>query len=305
MLIFHTASTLYALVANTGQQIWAVPIPAKALSAPAVVQGDKVIVLHQQGTSAFNLTDGKLLWTAEDPSTRTASFIGDANEEAVVIVDYAVLVRDIETGQLLERFDTPFGRNDAVVALEGSTLYVVVREEIRQYDWKTDTLIYSVSVGEWSLQSWLYEQGIFYLERVDGGVSAFDTQSRQILWTRLGMSLSRNHLVKQDNLLLMGTRDSQPIAVNAETGKIIWRAEEVADDIYQTPLVMKDKVFIRGVFEQKIYAFDLNTGKLIGYLQFGRRQIISDKANRSLGPVSYKETIIFPVDNRVVVYAEP
>jgi outer membrane protein assembly factor BamB len=301
-VVARTNQDLYVLDATTGDLLWSASLPKTWHAAPPIVRNDVVVVTHTGGTSAFDLSTGEQLWLATDNTSSIDAFPSAADDALVVIVGGFVAGRDIRTDELLWCINRLYPRSDAIAGIDEDYLHVVFRDQIRAYDVETGDLIWTTHTEPWSLQSWLFQDGTWYLEHVEGGLSAFSVEEQNILWRRGDFKIGDYLMAKSGDVLLIGLRDSWPVALNASTGEILWEADGVAYDTYQTPLAMGETVYVRGLREKLLYALDLQTGNVVGYLEIGRPVIVSSNADYSLGPIQVGSSIVFAGDHKLCAY---
>lgn len=301
-IVIRTNRNLYVLDATTGHLQWSVFLPKTWHAAPPIVRRDIVVVSHTEGTSAFDVVTGQQLWIVTDNTSRTVTFPSAANDELVVIVGGFIAGRDIRTGELLWRVKRLYPRTGAIAAMDKSYLYIVFPDQIRTYEANTGELVEINNTEGWSLQSWLFQDGVWYLERADGGVSAFSMKEQKMLWHRDDLEPSDYPITKYRNILLIGLWSGQPVALDASTGETLWYASDVITDTYQTPMVMGETVYVRNLSKKRLYALDLQNGDVIGYLEIGRPVLISSNADYSLGPIQVGRSIVFAGDHRLCAY---
>jgi outer membrane protein assembly factor BamB len=202
----------------------------------------------------------------------------------------------------------PHGRSNAVVGLDGNTLYVAFRDEIRGYDIETGELIWRESTIEWALGpgiSGLFTRDVWYLEPREGGLAAYCLDEKKILWWRADLTPKHYPITQYENTLFISTRGEVPVALDAATGETIWEATDLRGyDDYQTPLILDGKVYTRGLFLRRIYALEIDSGTLIGYISLGLPNVVSNNASYSLGPVQYDGSIVFPAGSKLLAYGK-
>jgi outer membrane protein assembly factor BamB len=182
-------------------------------------------------------------------------------------------------------------------------LYVVFADQIRNFNFDTGELIWQNDTQQWSLQNGILDDNMLYLERRKDGVAAYNLTKQHLEWERDDLFLTDYPPTKYKDTLFIGSRDSVPVAIEALTGRTLWEAVELSEDNYQTPLIFDDTVYIRGLFQKKIYALNPDNGNLIGFIKLGIPDIgFSTNASYSLGPVQAGEIIIFPAGNRLLAY---
>ncbi len=112
----------YAVDAQTGQRVWAAPLPAKGpASSPLVAEG--LVVANAGKLIAFDAATGKQLWTQAKAGGGNASpVVWKCGEKSVVICNGKALTGvDLKTGALL--WTTPAG-GDCTPALAADLLAV-------------------------------------------------------------------------------------------------------------------------------------------------------------------------------------
>jgi outer membrane protein assembly factor BamB len=298
-------SQLYCIEATTGELTWSATLP-DIVNANPVIQDNKVIVSYRKGAKGFDITTGKELWEQKRQSNYPYSAVV-ANDRFVVFLSYSAMIHDIETGEFLWRVGEPYPEPlVTAVALDDKTLYAVFENQVQAYDLETGKLLWQDAIKEEGvLSEGLLTEGVFYLKRDQEGLVAYDLKDQKALWQRDDFELSRYPISKQGSVLFLGTRGHIPIALNAQTGTTLWMAEELSNgDDYQTPLIVGDVVYIRGLFMKRIYALDKDTGKSMGYIKLGLPDIISMNADSSLGPVQYEDMIIFPAGKGLFAFGK-
>ena len=303
-VLFVGGGELYNLDASTGRIIWSTSLPDRIIANP-VIHNDTVIVSYVEGARAFDVITGEQLWEQKTSAYPYRPVV--ANDNYIVFRAYSAMVHDIKTGELIWYVGEPdLEPLVRAVALDDNNLYVFLEDQIHLYDIESRQLLWQDStVEEWSSYQGLLTENMFYLKRNKGGIVAYDPQQRKIIWRRDDLSSSPYPISKQDGILFLDSRGGVPTAISAQTGETIWTANELTKlDDYQTPLVTDDIIYVRGVFMNRVYALNKDTGEMIGYIRQGVPDIISTSAEHSLGPVQYKEMIIFPVGKQLLAFGE-
>lgn len=301
-IFFASGTELFCVEASTGNLVWSISVPSSITSNP-VVHSETIVVSYSEGLGAFDTKNGGQLWHYKLHSSYPY-YPAIANDKYVVFLSYSAMVHDIKTGKFLWRVGEPYPAPLAFAAKQREeNLYVVFEDQISNYDLDTKQTLWEDFTEEWSSYEGLLTNNVFYLKRDEAGVAAYDLKKRKLLWSRDDPKLSRYPISKQDEMLILGGRGGVPVAIDAETGETIWIADELNGlDNYQTPLVIDDTIYIRGLFMKRIYALDKNTGKLVGYINLGVPDIVSGNAARSLGPVRYRELIVFPIGKQLLAF---
>jgi len=303
-IAFRTTRNLYVVDATTGALRWSADLPYQSNPSPPIIVNGIVAVTHPEGITAYNIVSGEMRWQVQENWDLARHFPSAAGDDLIVVVGLNVSVYDIRTGQELWRIVEPGFHSSAVASLSDSKLYLVLPEELQAYDARTGRLLWSDTANAWRPSYSVLEDNILYLKSNDG-VGAFSIQEGKTLWLREDIDASRYSVTKQGDKLIIGTRFARPVAVNASTGRTGWEATDAASDLYQTPLVMDDIVYIRGLFRNRIYALSFQDGLVIGYLQLGPKHSIAVPSYaHSLGPVRADSLIVFPIGKVLYAYGE-
>lgn len=303
-IAFRTGQDLYVVEAATGTLRWSADLPGQSNPSPPVIANETIVVTHPKGITAYDVASGEVRWQVKEEWELTGHYPAAASDDVVVIAELYISIYDLRTGELLWHIINPEWRTSASVSLNRSELYLILWEEIRAYDVRTDSLLWSDTSNPWRSPYSVLEDNILYLKTGEG-LGAFSIQNNKTLWLREDVEASRYPVAKQGDKLIVGTQFAKPVAMSASTGQTTWEALDVPSDIYQTPLVMGDAVYIRSLFRNRIYALSLQDGSIIGYLQLGPRRIIGapDYAY-SLGPIRGDSLIVFPVGKVLYAYGE-
>lgn len=304
-ILFRTDDKLYVLHALNGDLAWTFSLPMDKHADPPFVQDNYVILTHLKGIAALDLETGDILWEVSIKNTRVDAVPVAGSKDKVVIVDASISVRDLKTGEILWEIQNPYARSDAIVKLQNNNLYVVFADQIRNYNFDSGELIWERDTQQWSLQNGILDNNMLYLERLEEGIAAYNLTEQHLEWERSDLFLTDYPPTKYGNALFIGSRGAPPIAIDASTGKTLWETERIPDDNYQTPLILNDTVYIRGLFQKKIYALDIDNGEIIGHISLGIPDIgFSTNASYSLGPVRIGDMIVFPAGNKLLGYSE-
>jgi outer membrane protein assembly factor BamB len=303
-IAFRTSQRLYVVDAATGTLQWSTDLPPQSDPAPPVIANGIVVVTHPEGITAYDIVSGDKRWQIKENWDVARHFPAAAGEDLVVVVGLNVSIHDIHNGKQLWRIAEPGLHSFTVASLSDSKLIVILSGQIQTYDARTGKRLWSDTDKVWRPSYSVLEDNILYLS-TEEGLGAFSIQENETLWLREDIDASRYPVTKQGDTLIIGADFARPVAVNALTGRTVWEATEAATDLYQTPLVMDDIVYIRSLFRNRIYALSLQDGSVIGYLQLGTRHIIAVPSYAySLGPISAESLLVFPVGKVLYAYGE-
>ncbi len=112
----------------------------------------------------------------------------------------------------------------------------------------------------------LLHGNVVYVGDWDGDVSAYSATTGRRWWTFHAGGQIKDGLAYADGRVFFGSYDSHVYAVDAGTGKLVWKAKAQprfghTGTFYATPAVAYDRVYI-GSTDRKVYSFGASTGKL-------------------------------------------
>ena len=102
--------------------------------------------------------------------------------------------------------------------------------------------------------------------------------------------------------VLVPTHFGYPIAVDAQTGALLWTAK-TGEDVYQTPTVLGDTVYILGIGSGNVYALSIQDGSELGHLRTGEKFEITGYSS-NWRPVAAEGLLIVPVNDKVYAYGD-
>ena len=112
----------------------------------------------------------------------------------------------------------------------------------------------------------LLHGNVVYVGDWDGDVSAYSATTGRRWWTFHADGQVKDGLAYADGRVFFGSYDSHVYAVDAGTGKLVWKAKAQprfghTGTFYATPAVAYDRVYI-GSTDGKMYSFGASTGKI-------------------------------------------
>jgi outer membrane protein assembly factor BamB len=306
-IIIRTSESIFSLAPTNGKLIWLAKLPQTFGSGVPIISNNVVVVAHSQGTNAYNLKTGEQLWQATDNASRGhRTFVATANTQIVVVIGGFIAIRDLQTGELLQRIERAWPGANALATIDGNNLYVIFLNQIRCYDVTSGKLIWSEETPQWSLRGMLFEDNVLYLENSSSdGFGAFDVEVPKLIWQQKGRFESYSHpIAKYEDYLFVPVTNHVPLALDTQTGDIIWEAKGVPNDKYLTPLVVDNIVYVKGLLNRRLYALDLQSGDMIGYLDLGLPNIFPSARSTSVGPFQSGSLIIFADNERIFAYGK-
>lgn len=303
-VVIRTGRKVYALDATTGTLLWddltsgSTSMP----TSPALVDGQIVVVGYPGGIKALDAATGKVLWTSpETKCSGLGSFPTALSKTMVYEVrpHCSVKAYSRTTGAVIWDVALPGGRSGANLFLNHNKLYVVTNTDILLVlDSMEGDLLEEIK--EQIGQPATYQSGILYGFKGTDQLVAFDVQAKKVLWHQRGLSQSYPPLLDGQRLLVP-TDGGQPMAFDTQTGQLLWEAK-TGQDIYQTPVVLNNVVYILGIGHGKVYALSVQDGTELGHILTGGKILIVGNASSSWRPVVAKGLLIVPIGKKVYAY---
>jgi outer membrane protein assembly factor BamB len=237
---------LYALDARTGAERWRFPTGRAISSTPAVAEGLVFVGSRDNAFWAVDARSGKQRWRRETGADRPLPWgfeTGDLYTSSPAYADgsvyfgsgdgrvYAV---DAQSGEVRWRFETG-GRVRSSPALAGGKVYVG----------SADGTLYALESGT-GREAWRFDTEGHGLE---SGKFGFDRRTIQ------------SSPAVADGRVFVGSRDGFLYAVNAETGKLVWRVDHRMSWVNTSPAVVDGVVYAGSSDERFLQAVDARTGR--------------------------------------------
>lgn len=211
------ALTLVMLNQANGSQLWQNKVTGEILSPPAISQ-HKVIAKTIDGkVFAFNITDGKTLWTVDHGSP---SLVLKASSSPIVVNNLVLI--GFSDGKL-DAYETATGR----LVWQRSIAYAAGASDIeRLVDIDADPIV---------------KNQIVYLASYQGYIGALSLANGQFLW-RKPASVYKNMILRSNVLYLTDSNDVL-WSLDGKTGHVNWKQTALkARSITEPVLVGKELV---------------------------------------------------------------
>ena len=235
--------TVVALHADTGEVLWESPLNRQLSAIPVVGQGRVIARTAGGAVVGLSADTGALVWSFE----RTVPGLSIHGDSIPVISGDAVFV-GLANGRLTAN-NVVSGRE----YWETEVSFARGRNELeRLTDSDTAPLVSATTV---------------YTATYQGNVAALRLQNAAVQWkakisSRLPMSLGAGRLLVTNEL-------GEVVAINAESGEILWTQEIFRGHGMSRPLVVAERVVV-GDARGNLYALDINDGTLLE-----KRQVVS------------------------------
>jgi outer membrane protein assembly factor BamB len=237
---------LYALDASTGAERWRFAAARAITSSPAVARGTVYVGSRDNQFYAVDARTGRLKWklaTGADAPLAWGFESGDLYTsspvwlEGVVVFgsgDGNVYAVDADDGAVRWRFTTG-GRVRSSPAISEGRVYVG----------SMDGTLYALSLAD-GRELWRFDTEGHALRSGDFG---FDRRTIQ------------SSPAAADGRVFVGSRDGFLYAVDAASGRLLWRVDHQMSWVNTSPAVAGDLVFAGSSDERFLQAVDVRTGK--------------------------------------------
>jgi len=254
---------MYALDAETGNEIWSSPIGGEIESSPTVVDGTVYIGGGDFETGIVYALD------AETGYERWRSTVGGDLRSSPTVVDSTVYIGsrdnnlyalDAETGDERWSFETEYEIKSATTVVDG-TVYVG----------STDGNVYALD-AETGDEQWIFEtcdaiemsptvaEDTVYAGDEEGKLYALDASDGTEQWK---IQIGDRDQIHSSPSVVKGTvyigLNSNVYALDAETGDERWRFE-TGFDVASSPTVVDGTVYV-GSDDNNVYALNAETGE--------------------------------------------
>ncbi len=277
-LVYDASDSLYCLDALNGSRVWASGLANDGGSTPAVVEGKVYAGTHiwgqQSMISRFDAMTGALEWTSVIPEMTMSCL---AVWEDLVIVptfpygssDYSPLYAfDSSTGETVWATPIQGGFWDSSPVLVDSTIYICSWEgSVLAIDCLNGDILWTSPAGGTITATLSYHDGFLFggVEQPVGPFFCADTLAGTIQWSA-NAGIHGSPCVA-DGLVFFGenanpTGYARVMALDCETGEIVWTYQVEAEWFQSTPAVTDGIMYISSI-DGNLYAF--GTGYKFSY----------------------------------------
>lgn len=216
------ASNVFALDADSGEQIWSYGGGGRFISSPEV-DGDTLYIGSDRiGLHAIDTSSGDELWVIDDFSPR------------------------------------PRARSSPVVV--GDLVYFAVENDVHAAGTSSEEIEWSYETDGTIDSSPTVVAGTVYIGSDDGHLYALDAETGEESWSfEVGDEFGYASPTVVDGRVYFGNADGNVYAVDRFSGEEIWRYE-TEDEVESSPTVAGDVVYI-GSKDENLYALDAESGE--------------------------------------------
>jgi outer membrane protein assembly factor BamB len=233
---------LYALNAETGEEIWSVG-GFEAFESTGAIAGDVIITGgFSNVVKALDKNTGDEVWSYQtDYFPQGSPLIVD--DHVYVATDHAVYALDLKSGQLIWKVST--GHEGAFMgapAYEDGVIYTTGGKLLLALDSETGKEIWHVEKNEMFLGLAVANRMV-YVGNWDSNLYAFDQLTGEELWKFKANGEFWSAPAVNKDIVYAGNIDKFAYALNVQTGELLW-SYKTGGDAVSEPMVAGDVVYV-------------------------------------------------------------
>lgn len=305
-LFVRTNRKIYGVDTYTGAQVWDFIVSSDVDGSKPMNFDDLLFVGNTSSIGAFNLTKQKWQWNNEIDSYYDATILAYSSEYVIVnIVGKSVSVYDAQTGKFQWSVWTGRGRSSATI--NDNKAYIEIDEYLQIHDLESGKLLDEVYLNI-SNPNIFSENNLFYKkfsnESLDKStIVAYDTSRDIVSWEK-DINQVVEQMVVSEKYLILST-STELFVLDIYTGDVLWSTGVYG--AYSKPVLVKDYLFARTAFNNRVYAFSIQDGTELGYLDLGNNNILF--AEKDEGVEGWKDSndtgfLYISIDSWIVAYSE-
>ncbi len=266
-------SRIYALDAETGEEVWTYTTGDRVLTSPAVAGGIVYAGSYDNSLYALDKDTGAMLWSFPMESWVTVD---------PVVVDGVIYcgglmdpLYAIDAGTGVEIWNTtlgvfPYPSVGSSPAVANGILYVTGNETtLYALDITDGSEIWNFTPGNKISSSTSVADGIVYVSSWDKNVYALNATTGAQIWsyTTGGEGEMASSPAVAYGVVYIGSCDNNLYALDALTGEKIWNYT-TGGVVYSSPTYANDVIYV-GSWDHRLYALDALTGEKIWDFETG------------------------------------
>ncbi|MCB5228922.1 MAG: PQQ-binding-like beta-propeller repeat protein [Candidatus Cloacimonetes bacterium] len=245
-------STLICISADSGQCVWKSCIKGAVFSTP-VVSFEKVLAMTVDGTlHAFNLEDGMPVWTvAVDSNVNRWAMDGFSVSDELVFLRTTEHVVAIQVKDGVNVWKTAFKHHDWIGSrgkplASATCVFVpaVLGKGVTCFNRKNGEVLWETDDRDW-------------FERLSGGLALDPSEEKLIC---VAFNIKGTEAPKTTEEGRSGFSYGGLIAINARTGRIIWR-NLISSHNYTHPVIADELILLSDTVTGRLIAVDIHTGE--------------------------------------------
>lgn len=264
---------IYALDAETGEEVWTYTTGGRVLTSPAVAGGIVYAGSYDNSLYALDKDTGTMLWSFPMESWVTVDpVVADGVIYCGGLMDplYAI---DAVTG--VEIWNVTLGVSDnpsvdSSPAVAEGILYVAGNETtLYALDVTDGSEIWNFTPGNKISSSPSVAEGMVYISSWDKNIYALNATTGSQVWSYMtgGDGEMTSSPAVAYGMVYVGSGDNNVYALDALTGEKIWNFT-TGSVVYSSPTYANDVVYV-GSWDHRLYALDALTGEKIWDFETG------------------------------------
>ena len=257
---------VYALDISNGKELWRFRTAGKVFSQPFV--NEDMVVFGSEDTNIYAVekATGKLLWKFKTGAESASSPMVYKGMVFTGSCDHNFYCIDLKTGKEIWRFTTgdDVMLNRPTLIHKGRVYFPSFDNYLYCLEIKTGKEIWRFRTGKYgnSGPPFLYKNRLYHCAR-DGIVYALTLEGKELWRFKAGDTMVK--VLAHDGIVYFGSEDRYLYALNAETGKEIWKFR-TGGDVYDEAKIFGNLVCF-GSWDCNYYALDRFTGKEVWRFQ--------------------------------------
>ncbi|MCX6818355.1 MAG: PQQ-binding-like beta-propeller repeat protein [Candidatus Aenigmarchaeota archaeon] len=281
---------LYAVDIKTGKEVWRFKTGGRLFSTPGVCGGMVVFGSEDQNLYALDTATGKLLWRFKAGGLIASTITFYKNVLFFGACDHNIYCLDAKSGKEVWRFITGDDAqiNRQMLIKDGRIYFAVLDNHLYCLDVDTGKEIWRFRTGKYGNVSTpsLYKNRLYHSTR-DGIVYALTMDGKEIWRFHTGGFIAKN--IVHAGVVYFGSEDSFFYAIDAETGKELWRYKAGAGILDDAKIIGDLLCF--GSWDCHYYALDRRTGEEVWRFESSSQQIASVPSIESEYTFEIKKTM--------------
>jgi outer membrane protein assembly factor BamB len=309
-IYLRTSSSVLALDALSGKQIWRVDSPAEAPLSMLPYIVDEYLVVSEKGSGivVINKESGTVIWKSAEidiipthsANAEIQSIMSSNNILYVARFSWYLTAYNLQTGKVVWKQNIP-SHTSLYLASNIDTVFLGAGNQLIAYDSQTGLTSWTTDINGYIGPVLLdVDQNTLFVTNENApSLIAINLINKQILWEKYLDSIDSYEfgcLIKHGDVLYIAAEEL--LALSSIDGEIVWQTSKTGR--LECPIVMNNQLFVRNT-NTSLYGFDLDSGKELGRLTIQTNTPMKHEPNR--GPIASGNLIIIPItDNKLNAY---
>ncbi len=263
---------IYALDANTGNQVWTYKTGDDVWSTPTVANGVVYVGSNDFNVYALYVEGGNLKWNFLTGGAVWASPVVVNGIVYVGSTDDNMYALDANFGTQIWKYPTGGDIRSSAAVVNGVVYFGSQDGNFYALDASTGTKIWSSQTNDgdtYTNSSPAVVDGVVYIGSTNHDLYAFRASDGSTLWTFPTPDKVSSSPAVYNGLVYVGSESGDFYAINAASGKQAW-TYSTDGPIYSSPAIADGAVFVGSYApDNSVYAFDASSGNLLWSYQTG------------------------------------